>query len=74
MESVKVIKYKSHEPERLAKYNKEYYKKNKEKRLVYCEACDKEYLDISKHNETRVHELNMEMFQIKCVINGRMKN
>ena len=62
VEDIKVPK-KGNEKE----YYRLYYAKNKAKRQVFCEACDKYVYAYKKHCDSRVHNLNALIKNMKLI-------
>ena len=62
VEDIKVPK-KGNEKE----YYRLYYAKNKAKRQVFCEACDKYVYAYKKHCNSRIHNLNALIKNMKLI-------
>lgn len=51
-------------------YYKEYYQKNKDKYkkehkiIYYCKVCDKEFINITRHKQTGIHQCLFKISQV----------
>lgn len=55
-------------------YYKNYYQNNKDKyktdyrQVRYCELCEKEFVNITRHKTTQLHKIMVRKFSSPCVL------